>query len=140
MQLHDLVTHITQLETYSKGAALRSGRVPEPNYFYLATPYSKYKGGLEEAYQEAAYQASRLIKVKLRVFCPIAHTHPIAIAGGMDPLDHTIWLPADEPLMKNAFGLIVAQMPGWDESYGIGEEIKYFESVHKPIFYWDCSL
>lgn len=121
-----------------KDAELRSWQIPEPHYFYLATPYSKYVGGIEEAYQEAAYQASRLVKAKVKVFCPIAHTHPIAIEGEMDPLDHTIWLPADEPFMKNAFGLIVAKMPGWDESYGIAEEIKYFKSVNKPVLYWDC--
>jgi hypothetical protein len=30
--------------------------------------------------------------------------------------------------------LIVAHMDGWDQSYGVGEEIKFFEDSGKPIY------
>ena len=54
--------------------------------------------------------AAVLIRQGIRVYSPIAHTHPIAIHGGIDPLDHKIWLPADAPFMHGAVGLIVSAM------------------------------
>ena len=70
--------------------------------------------------------AANLIEQGMRIYCPIAHTHPIAIYGDLDPLDHTIWLPADGPFMDAAVGLIVVRMRGWDKSKGIAAEIKRF--------------
>lgn len=109
------------------------------SFFYLATPYSKYPGGLEAAFIEACRATAKLIREGRRVYSPIAHTHPVAIHGGIDPYDHGIWLPADAPFMDTAEGLIVVKMKGWEESYGISEEIKAFELAGKPIEYmeWD---
>lgn len=103
--------------------------------WYLASPYSKYRHGLEEAFKEVSRQAALLVAEGVPVFSPIAHTHPIAIHGYLDPLDHTIWLPADEPMMHAASGLIVLMMEGWEESYGISVEIAAFQVARKPIIY-----
>lgn len=105
------------------------------SYFYLATPYSKYHLGIEEAFQAACRETALLLRAGVPTFSPIAHTHPIAMHGDINPLDHEIWLPADRPLMDAAEGLIVCQMQGWDESYGIGVEIATFKEAGKPIFY-----
>lgn len=102
--------------------------------YYLATPYTKYPQGIEQAFIDASKLAARLIQSGLSVYSPIAHTHPIAIHGGIDPLDHKIWLPFDNAMMKAATFLLVAHMPGWEESYGIGEEIKFFKAMGKPIY------
>ena len=67
-----------------------------PGYYYLGTPYSKYPYGLEMAYVEACRAAGRLIEFGIRVFSPIAHTHPIARLSNIDPLDYSIWIPADQ--------------------------------------------
>lgn len=106
-------------------------------FFYLATPYTKWKGGIEDAYQMASREAARLLKAGFPVFCPIAHTHPMAVYGGIDPLAHDIWLPADKPFMDAAIGLIVLRAEGWQESYGIGEEIKTFRAAGKPVLFID---
>src|SRR3990167_3848405 len=106
-------------------------------YWYLATPYSKYPGGLEVAYSEACKAAAFLIRRSIRVFSPIAHTHPIARFGDLDPLDHNIWLPADKPFMDNACGFIVCKMSGWVQSYGIGEEVKFFGYARKPLMFME---
>src|SRR3990167_7939164 len=94
-----------------------------PGYFYLATPYSKYPAGLEMAFAEACRASGYLIGQGVRVFSPIAHTHPVARFANIDPLDHTIWLPADKPMMDGSVGMIVCKMESWEISYGIGEEI-----------------
>ena len=70
----------------------------------------------------------------MNVYSPIAHTHPLALYGNLDPLDHLIWLPFDQAMMNAADVLLIAHMQGWQESYGIAHEIEYFETAGKPIF------
>ena len=109
-------------------------------YWYLASPYSKYKDGLERAFIVVCNNAGLLIAAGVPVYSPIAHTHSIAVHAGMDPFDHKIWLPADEPMMHAAHGLIVLKMQGWEESYGIGEELKIFTAAGKPIIYMEPGV
>lgn len=101
---------------------------------YLATPYSRYKGGPARAYKDACKLAAKLLLAGIKAYSPIAHTHGIAIHGALDCLDHSIWLPFDEAMMKAADVLIVARMEGWEDSFGIAHEVKFFESAGKPIF------
>lgn len=103
------------------------------SYWYLATVYSKHPDGIDAAHVMACRAAADLIRAGIPVFSPIAHTHPIAIHGAIDPLDHSIWLPADAPMMAGARGLIVYCSEGWRDSYGIGEEIKAFTTAGKSI-------
>lgn len=104
---------------------------------YLATPYSKYPAGPVVAFERAAALAARCLTAGIKVYSPITHTHPIAIHGGLDPLDHKIWLAFDEAMMDAAETLLVAKMAGWQESSGIVHEIEFFRSCGKPIFYLD---
>lgn len=108
----------------------------EPDQFwYFASPYSKYPGGIEAAFEEVSKGAAKFIAEGVRLYCPIAHTHPIAIYGKLNPLDHRIWLPADTPFMKSAAGLLVYKMPTWEDSYGVSVEIDMFEKQNKPVEY-----
>ncbi len=109
-------------------------------FFYLATPYSKYPAGLHAAFIEACKQTALLIQAGVRVYSPIAHTHPAAIHGHIDPLNHGIWLPADKPFMDAAKGLIVCKMASWGHSYGIAHEIEVFEAAKKPVVYMTPGL
>lgn len=103
------------------------------SYYYMASPYSKYPGGLEAAFEAASQQAAMLLRAGVPVYAPIAHTHPIAIHGNIEPCDHTIWLPADEPLMRAASGLIVCELAGWQSSVGVQYEIDTFCDMGKPV-------
>jgi hypothetical protein len=105
--------------------------------FYVATPYSRYEGGIEQAYIDACKLTGKLLKEGWRCYSPIAHTHGIAIHANLDPLDHNIWLPFDEAIMGKADGLIVAMMEGWAESKGVAHEIEFFKKAGKPIVYLD---
>lgn len=109
-------------------------------FFYLATVYSRHPHGIEAAHREACIQAAYLIRHGVPVYSPIAHTHPIAIHGALDPLDHDIWLPADEPMMRAAVGLIVCKMHGWETSKGVQHEIDVFEKADKPIIFMEPGL
>ena len=102
---------------------------------YLATPYSKFPGGISIAFDTAARIASRLVRSGLGIYCPIVHTHPIAIHGGLDPLDHSIWLKFDAVMMQKADAMLIAtEMEGWSKSIGIQHEISVFSKAGKPIY------
>lgn len=105
-----------------------------PGLVYLATPYTRYPAGIHAAFADAARLAAALMIAGVKVYSPIAHTHPLAIHGGLDPRDLTIWLPFDEALMAKADALCVAHLDGWDTSTGIAHEVRFFEAAGKPVF------
>lgn len=121
----------------SAATVLTLANVAELPLVYMATPYTKYKDGIECAFKDASALAARLLVRGVKVYSPIAHTHPLAVYGGLDPLDHKIWLPFDEAMMRACAALVVAQMDGWRESYGVLHEIKFFAEQRKPVFYLD---
>jgi hypothetical protein len=100
---------------------------------YLATPYSKWPTGIHNAFVAASALAAKLMRDGVKVYSPIAHTHPLAIYGNIDALDHSIWLPFDESMMRVSEALLVAQMPGWKTSRGIAHEIDFFEKLARPV-------
>lgn len=104
---------------------------------YLASPYSRFPGGHVKAFEETARLAAKLLREGMRIFSPITHCHPIALYGDIDPLDHDIWLPFDEAMMDACEYLLVARMPGWQDSKGIAHEIELFQRFGKPIFHLD---
>ena len=116
-------------------------RLQAERLVYVATPYSKYKDGdIHGAFMQASSITADLLRQGVKCYSPIAHTHPIAIYGGINPLDHSIWLPFDQAIMDAASSLCVAMMEGWRESYGVGEEIKIFKAANKPIYYLDVDV
>lgn len=105
------------------------------SFWYVGSPYSKYPRGITQAHIDVCKEVARLIMLGLPVYSPIAHTHAIALHGELDPLDHEIWLPADQPMMDAARGLIVLKMDGWEVSRGLRYEIDTFYGRGKPIVY-----
>ena len=104
-------------------------------YLYVATPYSHYPGGIQDACAMADRCGGWLAAQGLSLFVPISLTHRLAEAANLDPFDHAFWLAFDRPFMRAATGLVVAMMPGWRDSFGVRFEIDEFESAGKPIFY-----
>lgn len=107
------------------------------SFAYLATPYSKYKDGLEAANIMASKHAATFIGKKVNVFCPIAHSHSISVYGDLQAKDHGVWMPLDFAFCEESYALIVVLEDGWKESYGVQEEIKFFQKRGKPIYYWE---
>ena len=95
-------------------------------FWYLATPYSKYPTGHEAAFKDASIVAAALLERNIHLFCPIAHSHPLAVYGKMDKVDHNLWLALDEKVMEACQGIIVAKLPGWHDSFGVTFEREYF--------------
>lgn len=104
---------------------------------YVGTPYTKYPDGIEQAFIDASRITAKLMLRGVKVYSPIAHTHPLAIHGEIDPINHEIWLPFDAAMMDAADAMIVAMMESWEISYGVKHEIDVFAKAGKPIYYLD---
>jgi hypothetical protein len=104
---------------------------------YLATVYTHYRGGLDRAHEDACRIAAKLLWSGVMVYSPIAHSHPLAIHGALDPLQVELWYKHNELMMDRCDTLIVALMAGWDKSEGIAHEINYFLHMNKPIYNLD---
>ena len=102
---------------------------------YLATPYSKFPGGLEAAAIAACKLAGRLMQADVRVYSPIAHSHFIAKCAKIDPIDHDFWLHQDDAFLDMADALLIAEFPGWQESRGINYEFDVMRGQKKDIYY-----
>lgn len=102
-------------------------------FYYLASPYSKYPGGIDRAHLSACALAGALMKRGIPVYSPIAHSHPIAIAAKIDPFSHDFWLPVCLPTMQAARGAIIAEFPSWEQSKGMAWEIEWFEKQERPV-------
>ena len=109
-------------------------------FLYLASPYSKYPAGMEQAFRDAAVAAAWLLRRGVHAFCPITHSHPIATYGALPLADHGFWLPAAWPMMNAARGIVVCQMPTWDQSFGIQHELDVFRFANKPVEYLPWPL
>lgn len=100
--------------------------------WYLATPYSKWKGGHDDAAHQAALITTRLQNRGLVVYSPIVHSHALCVAdkksgvGSLDHLSHAYWLDIDRVHIDSSCGLIIAGMDGWKESTGITQEIEWY--------------
>lgn len=67
------------------------------------------------------------------VFCPIAHSHPVAEAMGSRATDHNFWMVQDLPLLAKASRLVILKLPGWEYSKGIAEESDFARANGIPI-------
>lgn len=110
------------------------------SYWYVGSVYSCFPGGIDAAFEEICRVMGEFARAGIPAYSPIGHTHPIAMASGLDPFDHKIWLPFDTPMMTAARGLVVVKMATWEDSYGLQQEITLFKSARKPIRYLNPEL
>jgi hypothetical protein len=91
---------------------------------YLASPYSHPDPAYRRArFWAAAYVTGRLMAKGSHVISPIAHTHPVAMAGALNfGWEH--WAAYDEELIKRCDTVMVLQIEGWAKSVGIKAEME----------------
>lgn len=101
---------------------------------YIATPYTKYRQGIQEAWKAAVEVCGKLKHAGVTLYSPIVHSHPIAILGDIDPLDFKMWIKDNESQVADADAIAVIQMEGWEESYGVKVETDAFIVAKKPVY------
>lgn len=103
-------------------------------FWYVGSPYTNFGPGIDEAAFQVAVICAKLVRAGLCVFSPIVHSHTIADCGEIDPLDHEFWLTVDKPFVDAAYGMIIADMPGWNSSKGVAKEARWFGDAGKSVF------
>lgn len=109
-------------------------------FFYLASSYTKHPLGRDVAFTRASMAAGWLVRQGVHVFSPIAHSHPIAEQMPEEMNTYSVWLPLDKSIAEHATGLIILCEPHWEESHGVGEELRWFKAHKKPIFFLPWPL
>jgi hypothetical protein len=106
-----------------------------PGLIYLASPYNHADEEVRERrFHEVCYFASVLMRGGVKLFCPIAHTHPIAEAGGL-PKGWDYWGEYDKLMLAACSGLWIAPIDGWQESVGVAGEVEIAKARGLPIRY-----
>lgn len=107
---------------------------------YLASPYSHPDHAVEERrFAEVCKIAGGLMASGLVVFCPIAHTHPIAVRCEL-PRGWDYWKRFDREFIAASSKVIVAMMDGWRESRGVTAEIAIAAELGIPVEYLEVEL
>jgi len=111
---------------------------------YLASPYSA-KGHdpnspeaghiRQERYETICKVAARMMEQGFHIFCPIAHSHPIEKIGMVDIKNGDWWLEQDYAILQHCREMWVCMLPGWQDSYGINQEILFAQKHGIPVSY-----
>jgi hypothetical protein len=103
--------------------------------YYLASPYTHAnKDLMQERYDRVNHFAAKLIiKRGINVIEPICTGH-VKVKFNM-PVTFEYWKERDHMYIRHSDAVIVYMLDGWKESRGVQEEIKYAQSLNKPIYY-----
>lgn len=106
--------------------------------YYLASPFSHELDSVREArFETAVYVTDRLLKLGVNVFSPIVHSHPIDCRTGKK--DWQFWAPLDHSILSRCDELLVLLTPGWYESVGVADEVRWATELGIPISIVDVT-
>lgn len=102
----------------------------KPRMIYLASPYSTPAWGESRhvRFVKICEIAAELIRADAPIFCPIAHSHPIADFGAL-PLGIDYWGAWDRQMLNNSTDLWVVGLDGWEYSHGVYHECEYAAGI-----------
>jgi hypothetical protein len=102
---------------------------------YLASPYTHDDETVRtQRFWQACAVAGRLMREGHKVFSPIAHSHPIALCGGL-PTHWEFWKEYDEAVLESCSELWILTLPGYLESTGVAAETAIAEALGLPVRY-----
>lgn len=106
------------------------------DFIYLASPYSHELAAIREHRFQAVSKVAALLMAdnsNLIIFSPIAHSHTIAVVGGLDG-SWEKWAEFDLRMINACDALLLLQISGWQSSKGMRAEVDYAVDKGKPIF------
>lgn len=109
----------------------------EMKLIYLACPYSSPDLlTMRERTLKATAKTAELMAKGYNVFSPL--THSDSVADFLDPelrWSHDFWLSRDFQILSRCDEVHVLCLDGWNESYGVGEEIKKAQKLGIPLMF-----
>lgn len=102
---------------------------------YLASPYSHQDPEVRlQRFNLACREAAEMMMAGQMVFSPIAHIHPIALAGNL-PLGFDYWETYDRRMIEACDEVHVLLLPGWKDSKGVTAEIAIAKELGRKVTY-----
>lgn len=96
-------------------------------YWYLASPFTNYPDGHEQAWLDISRVRGELMQqYGIWGYSPICETYG-AVAQLKMPVDHVFWQGDNESKMIPAVGIIMVKLESWEGSNGMARERKWFE-------------
>lgn len=100
---------------------------------YLASPYSHSNPEVQEdRYNEACDCAVWLTQRGYVVYSPIASWHVIARHYAL-PTSYDFWKKVNNDFINLAEAVYLLDIPGWKDSRGVQEEIKFARAINVKI-------
>lgn len=91
-----------------------------------------------ERFDTVCCVAAKLMRDGVHLYCPIAHTHPIAVKGDL-PRGWDYWEAYDRKLLAACQELWIVMMDGWQESKGIAAERAIANELGLPVRFLDTN-
>lgn len=104
---------------------------------YLAGPYNDKDEQVRRQRMECYMDAVTYFMESapsLCLFSPVIHNATIASHHEAFRV-FNIWAQRDFFMIKKSSAVWVLTLPGWEKSYGVGQEIEYAESIDREVFY-----
>ena len=103
--------------------------------YYLASPYTHKSKFIEQIrYEAVIYTASQLTNMGHRLIEPIGMCHDQSTKYEL-PGGYEFWKTRDRGFVELCDGIIILCIPGWAESVGVTDEIKWAKQHGKTIHY-----
>jgi hypothetical protein len=100
---------------------------------YLAAPYSHKDQSVREYRAKLIdYAMSLLVKLGIMVYSPISHCHSMVTRHDMDG-GYDYWAEYNAAMIARCDAMYVLTIPGWADSVGVTEEIKFAKSIGMEV-------
>lgn len=112
---------------------------PKHQLVYLSAPYSKYEN--RHALMTAIMTISGLHMVRnpgQHVVSPLFNHYSMANVPGMGS-DYNFWGDYSRNLLKRCDKIIVVKFPGWEESVGVKDEIRFAQELGIELEFVELS-
>lgn len=108
---------------------------------YLASPYSPVTEEekrnadkvREDRYRKTMAAQSQLFNEGYPVFATIVHTHVTAKHYNL-PTEAAHWIKYNHHMIDLSLAIFILELPGWQESIGVQDEINYAHSQGIPAY------
>jgi hypothetical protein len=113
--------------------------------YYLASPYSTPKrqfmpnfASLFVRHHIMQRMATKLIQKGYILIEPISMCYYKSLIWHL-PQEYGYWQRRDRKFIKESDGVIVCNIPGWQRSVGVADEIFYATKLKKPVYLVDIN-